>query len=281
MTIGFIGAGKVGNSLGSYLLEANSTKIMGYFSRSQDSARQAAENTQSSVFLDPKELIRASDIIFLTVPDDAIAKVALELSCGGAPLDLKIFCHSSGSQSSEILEPLMQKGARGASLHPLMAIPDKNSSKLLQKAIFTLEGTRDATGPILELLRPLGNKVFPIKKEHKTLYHCAASFVSNFSVALAQVGLEMFEACELREAAQGLYELMLLNASNILHLGPEKALTGPVERGDTGTIEAHLSVLEGKTLQIYNLLASKLLEIASRKHPTRDYTPLARLLEKN
>jgi predicted short-subunit dehydrogenase-like oxidoreductase (DUF2520 family) len=276
MNIGFIGAGKAGFCLGQYLAEKGQA-LVGYASRSPGPAQEAASLTGSAYFPDPMALIKAADLIFLTVPDGLIESVWLSLADG--PVAGKIFAHCSGSLSSEAFVGIESKGAQGISLHPLMAIPDKlRSHKLLAETFFAIEGPEPALSRVLGLVASLGNEVRPLDKAKKPLYHCAAAFVSNFSVALAFAGAEMLESCGLGEAQGALFRLMLSNARSIGEYGPVAALTGPVERGDAGTVAGHLAVLSGEDRELYRLLAKKLLKVAALKRPERDYASLAALL---
>jgi predicted short-subunit dehydrogenase-like oxidoreductase (DUF2520 family) len=276
MRLGFIGAGKMGFTLGKYL-SAGGAELSGYSSRAQASAEEAAVFTGSRAFQDPASLIQATDLIFLTVPDDALVPVWGTLR----DLDIKgkILCHTSGSQTSRIFHGMEGTGAQGASLHPLMALPDKLLSySLLGEAIFTLEGGEGAVSAIRGLMFPFGNLVLPIDPSVKTLYHAAAAIVSNLSVALAQTGADIFTACGLSDGAPGLFSLMLANAGSIKRLGSVDALTGPVERMDTGTVGEHLRVLAGEDKELYRMLSKRLIRIARLKHPDRDYGPMLELL---
>ncbi|MDR1395393.1 MAG: DUF2520 domain-containing protein [Deltaproteobacteria bacterium] len=276
MKIGFIGAGKAGFCLGQYLARKGLAPA-GYYSKTPASALEAARLTGSKAFESAAGLIDECGLIFFTVPDGLIGPVWEQVSCG--PVSGKIAAHLSGSLSSDVFSGHKEKGASAVSLHPLMAISDKyQSHKLLDETVFSIEGDPEAAAEVSRLVRSLGNEVFPLDKKHKTLYHCAAAFVSNFSVALAFAGAEMLEKCGLIDAQGALWKLMLNNSRSIAEYGPVQALTGPVERGDCGTAAAHLSVLEGEDRELYRLLALKLVQVSHLKHPERDYGPLEEIL---
>ena len=99
MEIGFIGAGKMGFTLGKHLSE-HGFPIAGYYSRSMQSARDAAHFTGADPFDSPAALVQACDMVFFTVPDGTIAQVWEQIK--GAGLAGKIICHTSGSLSSEV-----------------------------------------------------------------------------------------------------------------------------------------------------------------------------------
>jgi len=273
MKIGFIGAGKTGFSLGKYFCERG-LNVAGYYSRSLESAEQAAEFTGTRCFDDIESIVRECDLLFLTVPDRAIKEVWGEIR--DLPLSGKIICHCSGSLSSEVFDGIAQTGARGFSLHPLMTMNDKlNSYKSLYDAHFTLDG---AAG-VLEIIKPLGNPIHIISARDKPLYHCAAVFVSNFTVALAQTGIDLLKRSGCENCSEALLNLMSASVRNIVKQGPANALTGPVERNDAETIKSHLPCLNDSEKRLYALLSEKLIEIAKIKNPDIDYDELSILIK--
>lgn len=279
MRIGFVGAGKVGFSLGRYFREKG-LPVVGYASRHAESVREAAVFTDSACFDSSQSLAEACDCLFLTVPDDAIASAWEEfahVSVAG-----KIFCHCSGSLASDVFAGAAERGGGACSLHPLMSIPDRrHSHTLLAEAAFFLEGTEPHVTRLHTMMESFGNAAYRMPGEKKELYHCAAVFVSNFIVALAHTGEQLFHACGMEDATPPLFRLMLSNIRSVCELGPEAALTGPVERGDTATVARHIAALSNlagsvdrKDTRLYALLAGKLVDIASAKHPDRDYRPI-------
>lgn len=278
MKIGFIGAGKVGSSLGKYF--SDSGTVMGYSSRSAQSARFAAEFTSSKFYDSAKALVNDCDVIFITTPDDVIHQVWEELK--QLPLSDKTICHCSGSLSSSVFSGIEQTGAYGLSVHPLQAISDReNSVHLLRDCVFTVEGDERRIGQIKAFLEGFGNIVKTISAKDKTLYHAAAVFVSNLPIALTQIGTDILKRCGFDDesARKALAPLIVGSANNAAQKGAVKALTGPVERGDAETVTAHLGAINKKEKEVYLLLTNKLVEIASEKNPTRDYTKLVKILE--
>ena len=277
MKIGFIGAGKVGSSLGKYF--SDSGTVMGYSSRSADSARFAAELTSSRFYESTEMLVNYCDVIFITTPDDIIHQVWEGLKI--FPISGKTICHCSGSLSSAVFSGIEETGAFGLSVHPLQAISDKNSVHLLRDCVFTVEGDERKAGEIKAFLEGFGNTVKTISAKDKTLYHAAAVFVSNLPIALTQIGTDILKRCGFDDesARKALAPLIVGSANNAAQKGAVKALTGPVERGDAETVSAHLSAINEKEREIYSLLTDKLVEIASEKNPTRDYTKIVKILE--
>ena len=275
---GFIGAGKVGFSLGKYLKE-NSIDISGYYSKSQHSSKEAAIFTNTRQYNNLEDLIKNSDAIFITTPDNQIADVWNEIK--RLPIREKLICHCSGSISSEIFSNINNHGAYGYSIHPMFAISDKyNSYKNLSQAFITIEGHEKHIEYFKQLFSYLGNDVGVINKENKALYHAASVTVSNLVLGLINNGVNYLKECGFSDemAIKALYPLIEFNLKNIKEKGTINSLTGPVERGDLGTIINHFSVLREEDKELYRLLSKNILKIAKVKNQDRNYKNLEEYL---
>jgi len=278
--IGFIGAGRVGFTLGRYFYEKN-LKLSGYFSRTYKHAVDAADFTKSSPYKTTKELVNKSDIIFITVPDAMIYDVYLSLK--GYDLNGKILCHTSGALSADIFKDINKLSAYGYSIHPSFAVNDKmNSFKKLHDAFFTIEGNEEKLDVIKELLKVMGNSYQVIKSKDKYKYHASLVMASNLVIALYHTSLKNLKECGFSDlkAKEVVNPLFFNNAKSICDLGCIDALTGPIDRNDITTVKEHLSVLDENSLKIYNLLSNELIEIAKKKYQDRNYEDLKKLLNK-
>lgn len=281
MNIGFIGAGKVGFSLGKYL-SVNGIGLSGYYSRNLNSAEEAAEFTGSKTFSTPGELIRESTVIFITVPDGTITDVfnnIRELGISG-----KLICHCSGALSAgEAFPDISTSGAQGLSIHPLFPVSSKyDSYKELGNAFFCLEG--DRADEWRDILTSLGNPVRIIDGSVKVRYHAACAISSNLVCALAAESVSLLNECGFTadEALQALRPLAMSNMSKVFEAGPVSALTGPVERNDVSTVSKHLKCFgTDEERELYTAVSRKLTEVASEKHPETDYSELRKLLSDN
>ena len=278
MKVGFVGAGKVGCSLGM-LFESTQHNLAGFYSRTSSSALDAADFTKSKHFQNLETLIEESDTVFITVPDDAISTVwdsIKHMSIAG-----KMICHCSGSLSSNIFKDIEETGAFGFSVHPLLAVSDRYKSyQELPKALFTIEGDANHIDDIKALLEGSGLKSTVIKADVKTRYHGAAVMCSNLVVALIQAAEDELRICGFSEdqLSGAIAPLLLGNVKKVLKVGTQAALTGPIERNDVGTVEKHLNTFEGRDRQVYKTLSLKTLEVAKAKHPESDYSKLELLL---
>lgn len=274
MDIGFIGAGKVGTSLGRYLKE-NHMHITGYYSRNPVSAKEAAKYTGSKSFSSIGEVAGESEILFLTVSDGQIEKVWEQMK--HLPVAGKVICHCSGLLSSAVFSEISQKGAFGYSIHPLLAVSDKfQSYQNFSSAVFTLEGAKEKRETVAELFRQCGNPVEFLTADGKEKYHAAAVMASNLVTALSYAAESMLLECGFSKesAAKALTPLFLGNARAVAEKGAVHALTGPVERLDVETVEKHLKALDGREREIYRLLSLYAVELAEQKHRDRDYGDL-------
>ena len=275
---GFIGAGKVGFSLGKYLKE-NNIDVSGYYSKSQHSSKEAATFTNTQQYTNLEDLIKNSDAIFITTPDNQIADVWNEIK--KLPIKEKLICHCSGSISSEVFSNINNHGAYGYSIHPMFAISDKyNSYKDLSQAFITIEGHEKHLENLKRLFLHLGNDVAIISKENKVLYHAASVTVSNLVLGLINNGVNYLEECGFTKemAIKALYPLIENNLRNIKERGAVSSLTGPIERGDLSTVINHLNVIREEDKELYRLLSKNILKIAKVKNQDRNYKNLEEYL---
>lgn len=272
--IGFIGAGKVGISLGKYF-SINNLNLSGYYSKNANSAAEAAEFTNSKHFNDLQTLIRYSNLIFITTPDDVIIEIWNELK--EYNLKDKIICHTSGSLSSSIFSNINTLGALGYSIHPMCAFSDKFTTyKSLNQIYFSIQGDDAYLYVLSDLLKGLGNNVIILDKDKKPLYHLANVTVSNLVLSLLEIGCSYMQTCGLNEkdAINALMPLIESNIKNIKTNGFLNALTGPVERGDLETLKRHLTVIPPSDLELYRRLSLNLISLSEKKHTEKNYNIL-------
>lgn len=277
MKIGFYGAGRVGCTLGRYMKE-HGLQVTGFYNRTGERAKEAARWTDTVSYESVSSLLETNDALFLTVSDQAIPSVAEELAHVGS-LSGKLLVHCSGALSSGVFAGT---GAYGYSIHPLYAISDREKAyETLSNAFFTVEGDPEYLDFWCRTLTGIGLTCRAMTAESKTRYHAAAVMASNLVCGLYAAAAEELEMCgfSTEEAEKALAGLFLDNARGIAQRGPVGQLTGPLERGDISTVRRHLQVLEGDRKEIYLHLSKKVLEIAGRKNPGRDYTEMKKIME--
>ena len=278
MRIGFIGAGKVGFTLGKYFT-VQGADVSGYYSLHETSAKEAAEFTHTKYYARIEDIVSDSDALFLTCPDGAIENVWDQIK--RYSLTGKCICHCSGSLSSDVFSEIGRKEAYGYSIHPLFAVSSKRQSyREISKAYITIEGHKKYLDLWAEFFEDLGNPVKIISAENKALYHCAAVFVSNFVCGLFDEGISLLKQCGFDEsdAVAALGPMLVNNAETLAEKGTVEALTGPVERADAATVKRHLEAVSEREAMIYKHISEVLVEIAQKKNPKRDYSGIRKLL---
>lgn len=278
MTIGFIGAGKVGTTLGKYFKEKGQ-EIAGFYSLTAESARWAAQFTDSKVYENLQDMIQDSDMLMFTVPDGMIQKVWEEAK---PYVSQKILCHCSGLHSSDIFSDRESTQSVGYSMHPLCAISSKEHMwKDMEHVLFTIEGDRSQIQMIQDWLVGMGNPVQLVDSTNKAKYHAAASLASNHMTAIFAMAQQCFMECGFttRQATEELYRLAKGNLDHIRQQGCVDSLTGPIERNDTQTVKKHLEVLPADIKRAYKENAKVLVKLAKEKYPGRDYFEMFHLLD--
>ena len=278
MRIGFIGAGRVGFTMGKYLTE-HGCEVSGYFSRTPEHAEEAAKFTDTVYFEDVRELIKNSDAVILTVSDNAIESVFESIS-QLPELAGKIVCHTSGATSSLVFNCNTCQ-VYGYSIHPIYAVSDKHKSyKNFSNAFITIEGSPKYLDDVVGLFRGAGLNVGVTDPSSKMKYHSASVVVSNLVCGLFGAGIELLKECGFDEesAVTALTPLFRDNAIGAAEKGPVNQLTGPLERNDTETVRGHLEVLDGNKKDLYITASKEVLKLAKKKNPDRDYTEMEGLL---
>ncbi len=267
-----VGAGKVGTAL-AVLLQRAGYPVVGIASRTLKSARDAADRLHPSPEAGdaPAELTSKADIVLVTTNDDAI-RVACDAIAGlGGFRAGQVVLHVSGSVPSSVLGSAKEAGCLIGSMHPLQSFADVDVAlERLKGAYFCLEGMDEAVGAAREMAEALGGRVMAIDTENKPIYHAAAVIASNFFVSIIDMSLKFYEAIGI-EREKGLEALMPLiegSLANIRALGPVKALTGPIARGDAAVIREHVEAIERAIpdlLPVYKALVRLNVDVASRK----------------
>ncbi len=268
--VAIVGAGNVGLVL-AIKLQNNNYHIYSAFTRKSEKNSYVENLLHCPVYNNPEEAVTGADIVFITTPDSVI-----EETCQAIELKDRFTCdqlilHTSGAHSSDILSSARKKGCRVLSFHPLQTFPNLESGlAAIPGTYFTVEGDETALEEAARLIEALEGKLLSIPTELKPLYHAAASVACNYLVSLMDISLAMFTMMNIprEEAFAALTPLVERTIGNLKTMTPEKALTGPIARGDITTIKAHLKILSEhapELITVYKSLGIHTTQLASGK----------------
>jgi len=262
--VGIVGAGAVGTALGVALNRAG-WPVLAVASR--DAGRR--ERFRSLVpgaraFAEPNALVDEVELILVAVPDDAIAALAGSLRLYGG----QAIAHTSGALGPEVLGPAMAAGTQAGTFHPLVSFADVDRSvAALQGATVAIEGDEQLAGLLAEMAEAIGAVPVRLAPGSKAAYHAAAVLAAGGFVALLDSIVELARVAGLDESgALAIYgRLVEQTLGNARALGVARALTGPLARGDLGTLDRHLSALQTHaptTLPLYAAAAEREIALA-------------------
>ncbi len=234
-----VGPGRAGLSLGVALQRAGH-QAAGVLARRPEAASDGTRRLQTDV-LDWDDDLPSADVLILAVRDDAIAEVAGRLAARAGAVRFAV--HLSGLKSVDTLAALSTSGLQIGSLHPLQTLPNpEDGSAALSGAWMAVTADRLELREFLEdLARSIGGRPFVLADAHRDLYHAAAAASSNYVIAALALAEELFQRAGVPFAAAR--PLVAAVTDNAFRLGPLGALTGPIARGDVGTVRGQLAAV--------------------------------------
>ncbi|MDQ3447564.1 MAG: DUF2520 domain-containing protein [Chloroflexota bacterium] len=265
--IGIIGAGRVGTALGVAFSRAG-WPVAAVASRDESRRARFIRLVPTASAHDvPARLLDAVDLIFLCVPDDAVAGVAGQLRLYGG----QAIVHTSGALPAKVLEPGRAAGTSAASFHPLVAFAEVERAVAdLHGATVALEGDEVLLSLLSDLVEAIGAQPVRLPPGGKPGYHAAAVLAAGGFIGLLDAIAEVARGAGLDEAgALAIYgPLIRQSLANAETLGIGAALTGPLARGDRGTVSAHLDALRRlapSTLGLYVAVAHREIALAETR----------------
>jgi predicted short-subunit dehydrogenase-like oxidoreductase (DUF2520 family) len=269
MTIGIVGAGRMAQSLG-YLLNSRGATVKGVASRTLASAETAASfiGSPARPFTLP-QLFAETDHVILCVTDSALPAVAEQLQRNRFSHGCVL--HTSAGAGLRPFERLSRSGVAIGVLHPLQTVPvPENGVADLPGAYFAIGGDAPAMQWASEIVTLLHGHALRIDADAWPFYHAAAVMASNYQCALMDSALELFvhAGIDRDSALAALGPMVRAAAQNISAIGPVDALTGPIARGDAGTVKMHLAALDAtspETRQLYVAAGLRTLPIAQKR----------------
>ncbi len=213
--------------------------VVAVVGRSFDSAQRGASIVGATPLTINEEL-PAAELLIIATRDSVIGAVAAKLAKNG--MDMGAAVHLSGLTSVAALAPLAELGMETGSFHPLQTLPTPEAGAArLAGAYIAITAQADLRAQLEEFAASLGATPFPLDDANKPVYHAAAAAAANFPLAALTMASDLFAAAGVPwDAVRPLVEAVVANAFD---LGPRAALTGPVARGDVGTVTAQLQAV--------------------------------------
>ncbi len=267
LNVGFIGAGTVGTAL-AVRLRQKGYKVIAVASRTPASAERLAGMIDNcEVHNSGQAVADVAEMVFITTPDDAIAKVAAQVEWHSG----QSVVHCSGADSLDILEPATKAGAQAGAFHPLQTFASvAYAIENIPGSAFALEAEESLLSTLKEMAVALEGRWIELRPGDKVIYHAAAVFACNYLVTLVKLATDLWQIIGVSspEATQALLPLLRGTINNLGNVGLPHCLTGPIARGDLGTISKHLTALQAKApalLTTYQELGRQTIPVALAK----------------
>jgi predicted short-subunit dehydrogenase-like oxidoreductase (DUF2520 family) len=268
--IGVVGSGAVGGTLARAIAAAGGA-VVAISARHLDHAEALARHIPGcQAYATPEEVAAVSHLVVLAVPDDAIIPV-----CEGIPWSAnQCVAHLSGAMSARALLAAAKRGASVAALHPLMTFtraltdsPLEEIQERLRGCVWALETSDENLRATLHsMVTALDGKVTMLSENDRIPYHIAGVLASNYVVTLIGAAVALWESFgeDASLAREALMPLLRASVENLAALPPAAALSGPIVRGDLGTLHAHLDWLasNAQTSQEVSALRDAYLALA-------------------
>lgn len=275
-TIGFIGAGAVGGSLGVCLSRAG-YRVKAVASRTLASAQQFAERIDGCQAYDTAQQVTdAARLVVISTADDAIRSVAEGITWRPE----QVVVHCSGATSLDVFQHPVSQGAVAGAIHPLQAFSSvENGVASIPGTTFGIEGGPEVRTALADMARAVGGKPVFLNAEDKALYHLTGVMMGNLLTCLAATAAQLWEQCgySRAEGVAALVPMMRGVVNNLERSGVPGAVAGPYVRGDLGTIRKHVETLAARApevLPLYRELARAAVPFGVEKQALSPETAL-------
>ncbi|HLY67254.1 MAG TPA: DUF2520 domain-containing protein [Chloroflexota bacterium] len=260
--VAFVGAGRLAGALAPALADAGYPMVAVASRRIASAETLASRLPGARAAASASEAAAAAELVFLSVPDDAVAQVAAGITWRSGMSAV----HCSGVAGLELLAPAAQQGAAVGSFHPLQTFAGHKVS--LAGVTVAIEAASELSDALERMARRLACQPLRLPEGAKPLYHASAALASNYLITLLGQAARLWQCFGYSdgEALAALLPLAKTTLSNVEQLGLARALTGPVARGDAGTLRKHLQALRAHApdlVLLYRALAEDTLPLTS------------------
>lgn len=284
-----IGAGRLGATMCRAFSEAegNDIRLAAVSSRTQESlarAKKALGERAAGIFFTKRnsEAALRAECVLICTPDDIIKNVCDEIFQDIESSNTGKYCvvHFSGSKTLDVVKTAEKAGAGTASIHPLKSFASVSEAiKTLRGTVYGITYSDKRSEDVAEkLVKHLGGEIILIDDKKKPLYHAAACVASNYMVTLLNYAVSIHQKIGIKpeDSLKGLINLSEGTLENIKKMGTKKSLTGPIARGDTGTIKEHMEgfskLLKEEEKLIYKIMGMETAKIAYQNKWIRSET---------
>jgi len=239
LRVGVVGTGRAGSVLGAALARAGHAVVAAY-AVSEVSRLRAEALLPGVPLVSVEEVLAAADLVLLTVPDDVLPGLVAGLAETGAVRPGQFLAHASGRFGYAVLDPATRAGALPLALHPAMTFTGTSIDLARLDGVPFGVTAPEPLRPVAEaLVVEMGGDPVWVAEGHRVLYHAALAHGSNHLVTLEAQVLDLLRAAGVEDPARLVAPLLSAALDNVLRYG-DQALTGPVMRGDAGTVAAHV-----------------------------------------
>ena len=257
LAVGVVGTGRVGAVLGA-ALSAVGHRVVAASAVSERSRERAEALLPGVPLVTPQEVLAGADLVLLTVPDDALPSLAAGLASTGSVRPGQLLAHTSGRYGIGVLDPVAEAGGLPLALHPVMTFTGTSVDLgRLGGATFGVTAPEQLRPVAEALVVEIGAEPVWVDEDSRALYHAALAHGANHLVTLVAQACDLLAASGVEDPGRALGPLLGAALDNVLRSG-DAALTGPVARGDAGTVAVHVRALataDPAVLATYRALA--------------------------
>lgn len=278
--LNIIGCGRLGKTVAFLLNKAGVVRIQDILNNAYESAQQAVSFIGKGTACKSYDELRPADVYLIAATDQQIPTICNKLIDKQRLQAGNIVFHCSGSLSADVLKKAAAIGCYTASLHFIKSFPSPELGiKSFKGTYCAFEGDPKAFDMLAHLVEKIGGIIFTISSDEKMLYHAAGIFASVYVTALSYVAVESYKKSGVSDkmARQIVNKIMSDTLANIHALGShQKAIVGPIERGDIQTTLKHIATLKRYPLllNLYKILGQCALQLSEPTKLKKDFSKM-------